>query len=354
MGIGRLERFVADWHRENVEDKIEKPASNGKKVAVAGSGPSSLTCAADLAKLGYEVTVFEAFHVAGGVLVYGIPEFRLPKAIVAGEVEKLKKLGVNVMTDILIGKTISIDELFDEYGFDAVFVGTGAGLPMFMKIPGEGLDGVYSANEYLTRLNLMKAYDPEYDTPITKGNAVAIVGGGNVAMDASRWAKRLGAEHVYVVYRRGMEELPARKEEVEHAIEEEIEFKTLCNPVAVIEDEKNPGHVGAIRCIKMELGEPDASGRRSPKAVPGSEFDLPVDTVIMSLGTSPNPLIRSTTPGLEANRKGCLLVGEDEVTTTREGVFAGGDAVTGAATVILAMGAGKKAAVAIDKYLQNK
>ena len=258
------------------------------------------------------------------------------------------------MTDILIGKTISIDELFDEYGFDAVFVGTGAGLPMFMKIPGEGLDGVYSANEYLTRLNLMKAYDPEYDTPITKGNAVAIVGGGNVAMDASRWAKRLGAEHVYVVYRRGMEELPARKEEVEHAIEEEIEFKTLCNPVAVVEDEKNPGHVGAIRCIKMELGEPDASGRRSPKAVPGSEFDLPVDTVIMSLGTSPNPLIRSTTPGLEANRKGCLLVGEDEVTTTREGVFAGGDAVTGAATVILAMGAGKKAAAAIDKYLQNK
>ena len=354
VGIGRLERFVADWHRENVEDKIEKPASNGKKVAVAGSGPSSLTCAADLAKLGYEVTVFEAFHVAGGVLVYGIPEFRLPKAIVAGEVEKLKKLGVNVMTDILIGKTISIDELFDEYGFDAVFVGTGAGLPMFMKIPGEGLAGVYSANEYLTRLNLMKAYDPEYDTPIAKGNAVAIVGGGNVAMDASRWAKRLGAEHVYVVYRRGMEELPARKEEVEHAIEEEIEFKTLCNPVAVIEDEKNPGHVGAIRCIKMELGEPDASGRRSPKAVPGSEFDLPVDTVIMSLGTSPNPLIRSTTPGLEANRKGCLLVGEDEVTTTREGVFAGGDAVTGAATVILAMGAGKKAAVAIDKYLQNK
>ena len=321
VGIGRLERFVADWHRENVEDKIEKPASNGKKVAVAGSGPSSLTCAADLAKLGYEVTVFEAFHVAGGVLVYGIPEFRLPKAIVAGEVEKLKKLGVNVMTDILIGKTISIDELFDEYGFDAVFVGTGAGLPMFMKIPGEGLAGVYSANEYLTRLNLMKAYDPEYDTPIAKGNAVAIVGGGNVAMDASRWAKRLGAEHVYVVYRRGMEELPARKEEVEHAIEEEIEFKTLCNPVAVIEDEKNPGHVGAIRCIKMELGEPDASGRRSPKAVPGSEFDLPVDTVIMSLGTSPNPLIRSTTPGLEANRKGCLLVGEDEVTTTREGVL---------------------------------
>ena len=354
VGIGRLERFVADWHRENVEDKIEKPASNGKKVAVAGSGPSSLTCAADLAKLGYEVTVFEAFHVAGGVLVYGIPEFRLPKAIVAGEVEKLKKLGVTVMTDILIGKTISIDELFDEYGFDAVFVGTGAGLPMFMKIPGEGLAGVYSANEYLTRLNLMKAYDPEYDTPIAKGNAVAIVGGGNVAMDASRWAKRLGAEHVYVVYRRGMEELPARKEEVEHAIEEEIEFKTLCNPVAVIEDEKNPGHVGAIRCIKMELGEPDASGRRSPKAVPGSEFDLPVDTVIMSLGTSPNPLIRSTTPGLEANRKGCLLVGEDEVTTTREGVFAGGDAVTGAATVILAMGAGKKAAAAIDKYLQNK
>jgi glutamate synthase (NADPH/NADH) small chain len=354
VGIGRLERFVADWHRENVEDKIEKPASNGKKVAVAGSGPSSLTCAADLAKLGYDVTVYEAFHIPGGVLVYGIPEFRLPKAIVASEVEKLKKLGVNIMTDMIIGKTLSIDELFDEYGYDAVYVGTGAGLPMFMKIPGEGLAGVYSANEFLTRFNLMKGYDPEYDTPMPKIKNAAIVGGGNVAMDASRCSKRLGAEHVYVVYRRGMEELPARKEEVEHAIEEEIEFKTLCNPVEIVADPNNPGHVGAIRCVKMELGEPDASGRRSPKAVPGSEFDIPVDTVIMSLGTSPNPLIRSTTPGLEVNKKGGLIVGDDEVSTTREGIFAGGDAVTGAATVILAMGAGKKAAAAIDKYLQSK
>lgn len=354
VGIGRLERFVADWHRENVEDKIEKPATNGIKVAVAGSGPSSLACAADLAKMGYEVTIFEAFHIAGGVLVYGIPEFRLPKAIVGNEVEKLQKMGVTVMTDMIVGKTMSIDELFADYGFKAVYVGTGAGLPMFMNIAGEGLAGVCSANEYLTRINLMKGFKPDYDTPTLDSKTAAIVGGGNVAMDACRCAKRLGAEKVYVIYRRGMEELPARKEEVEHALEEGIDFQTLCNPVEILPSKENPGHVGGIKCIRMELGEPDKTGRRSPKAVPGSEFVLDVDTVIMSLGTSPNPLIRSTTPGLETNRKGGLIVGDDEVTTTREGVFAGGDAVTGAATVILAMGAGKKAAVAIDKYLQNK
>ena len=350
VGIGRLERFVADWHRENVEDKIEKPASNGKKVAVAGSGPSSLTCAADLAKLGYEVTVFEAFHVAGGVLVYGIPEFRLPKAIVAGEVEKLKKLGVTVMTDILIGKTISIDELFDEYGFDAVFVGTGAGLPMFMKIPGEGLDGVYSANEYLTRLNLMKAYDTHYDTPIYVGQRVVVVGGGNVAMDAVRTAKRLGAEAT-IVYRRSEKELPARVEEVHHAKEEGIEFRMLTNPTSIIGDEK--GWVVGISCVEMELGEPDESGRRSPIEKAGSDFEIPCDVVIMALGTSPNPLLKMTTEGLETNRKGCL-VADEKGATTREGIFAGGDAVTGAATVILAMGAGRKAAKSIDEYIRQK
>ena len=350
VGIGRLERFVADWHRENVEDKIEKPASNGKKVAVAGSGPSSLTCAADLAKLGYEVTVFEAFHVAGGVLVYGIPEFRLPKAIVAGEVEKLKKLGVTVMTDILIGKTISIDELFDEYGFDAVFVGTGAGLPMFMKIPGEGLAGVYSANEYLTRLNLMKAYDTHYDTPIYVGQRVVVVGGGNVAMDAVRTAKRLGAEAT-IVYRRSEKELPARVEEVHHAKEEGIEFRMLTNPTSIIGDEK--GWVVGISCVEMELGEPDESGRRSPIEKAGSDFEIPCDVVIMALGTSPNPLLKMTTEGLETNRKGCL-VADEKGATTREGIFAGGDAVTGAATVILAMGAGKHAAKSIDEYIKSK
>ena len=351
VGIGRLERFVADWYRENVVEKPVKPESNGKKVAVVGSGPAGLTCASDLAKLGYEVTVFEAFHTAGGVLVYGIPEFRLPKAIVQSEVEKLEALGVQIMTNMVIGKVLSIDELF-EMGYQAVFVGSGAGLPMFMNIPGEGLSGVYSANEYLTRTNLMKAYLPEYDTPVKKSRAVAVVGGGNVAMDACRCAKRLGAEDVYIVYRRSKEEMPARVEEVEHAEEEGIEFKLLCNPIRVIGDDN--GCVVGLECVRMELGEPDASGRRRPVEVPGSNFILDVDTVIMSLGTSPNPLIRSTTPGLETNKKGCLIVGEDTVSTTREGVFAGGDAVTGAATVILAMGAGKKGAAAIHEYLSNK
>ena len=350
VGIGRLERFVADWYRENVVEKPVKPESNGKKVAVVGSGPAGLTCASDLAKLGYQVTIFEAFHTAGGVLVYGIPEFRLPKAIVKSEVDKLQALGVEIMTDMVIGKVLSIDELF-EMGYQAVFIGSGAGLPMFMNIPGEGLAGVFSANEYLTRTNLMKAYLPDYDTPILKSKAVAVVGGGNAAMDACRCAKRLGAENVYIVYRRSREEMPARVEEIEHAEEEGIEFKLLCNPVRILGDEH--GHVVGMECVRMELGEPDESGRRRPVEVPGSNFVLDVDTVIMSLGTSPNPLIRSTTPGLEANKKGCLVVGEDTVSTTREGVFAGGDAVTGAATVILAMGAGKKAAAAIDEYLSK-
>ena len=352
VGIGRLERFVADWHRTHSNDLPKQPESNGHKVAVVGSGPSSLTCASDLAKQGYQVTIFEAFHTAGGVLVYGIPEFRLPKAIVQSEVEKLKALGVEVMTDMVIGKVLSIDELMEDMGFEAVFIGTGAGLPRFMGIPGEGYAGVCSANEYLTRTNLMKAYLEEYDTPQLKSRAVAVVGGGNVAMDACRCAMRLGAEKVYIVYRRSMEEMPARNEEIEHAQEEGIDFRLLCNPVEILGDDK--GHVSGIKCIQMELGEPDASGRRRPVEVPGSEFVLDVDTVVMALGTSPNPLIRSTTPGLEANRRGCLVVGEDEVSTTREGVFAGGDAVTGAATVILAMGAGKKAASAIDKYIKNK
>ena len=352
VGIGRLERFVADWHRTHSQDHVQRPASNGHRVAVVGSGPSSLTCASDLAKLGYEVTIFEAFHTAGGVLVYGIPEFRLPKAIVQGEVDRLRELGVEVMTDMVIGKVLSIDELLGEMGYEAVFIGTGAGLPRFMNIPGEGLAGVCSANEYLTRINLMKAYLDDYDTPVLKSRAVAVVGGGNVAMDACRCAQRLGAEKVYIVYRRSREEMPARNEEIEHAEEEGIEFKLLCNPVEVLGDEH--GHVSGLKCIRMELGEPDESGRRRPVEVPGSEFVLDVDTVIMALGTSPNPLIRSTTPGLEANRRGCLVVGEDDVSTTREGVFAGGDAVTGAATVILAMGAGKKAAAAIDQYIRSK
>ena len=347
MSIGRLERFVADWYRENVNKMPEKPASNGIKVAVVGSGPAGLTCAAELAKKGYDVSIFEALHTAGGVLVYGIPEFRLPKAIVANEITKLEAQGVKVMTNMVIGRVLTIDELF-EMGYKAVFVGSGAGLPMFMNIPGEALKGVMSANEYLTRTNLMKAYDESYDTPIIKSKAVAVVGGGNVAMDAARCAMRLGAEHVYVVYRRGEAEMPARAEEKHHAKEEGIEFKTLCNPVEVIGDEN--GRACGIKCIRMELGEPDASGRRRPIEVPGSEFILDVDTVIMSLGTSPNPLIRSTTPGLETNRKGCLIVNENEM-TTREGVFAGGDAVTGAATVILAMGAGKKGAKAIHEFL---
>ncbi len=350
VAIGRLERFVADWYRENVNAMPEKVATNGKKVAVVGSGPAGLTCASDLAKKGYAVTVFEALHTAGGVLVYGIPEFRLPKAIVANEVTKLQAQGVEVMTNMVIGRVLTIDELF-EMGYKAVFVGSGAGLPMFMNIPGESLVGVMSANEYLTRTNLMKAYDASYDTPIIKSKAVAVVGGGNVAMDAARCAMRLGAEHVYVVYRRGEAEMPARAEEKHHAKEEGIEFKTLCNPVEILGDEN--GRVCGMKCIRMELGEPDASGRRRPIEVPDSEFVLDVDTVIMSLGTNPNPLIRSTTPGLETNRKGCLIVNENEM-TTRDGVFAGGDAVTGAATVILAMGAGKKGAAAIDAYLQDK
>ena len=349
VSIGRLERFVADWYRENVNAMPGKAEPNGKKVAVVGSGPAGMTCASDLAKKGYAVTMFEALHTAGGVLVYGIPEFRLPKAIVANEIEKLKAQGVEVMTNMVIGRVLTIDELF-EMGYKAVFVGSGAGLPMFMNIPGESLKGVMSANEYLTRTNLMKAYNPDADTPVIQSKAVAVVGGGNVAMDAARCAMRLGADKVYVVYRRGEAEMPARLEEQHHAKEEGLEFKTLCNPVEILGDEN--GRVKAIRCIRMELGEPDASGRRRPVEVPGSEFELDVDTVIMSLGTSPNPLIRSTTPGLDTNRKGCLVVNEDAM-TTREGVFAGGDAVTGAATVILAMGAGKKGAASIDAFLSK-
>ncbi len=349
VAIGRLERFVADWYRENVNRMPERPESNGIKVAVVGSGPAGLTCASELAKKGYEVSIFEALHTAGGVLVYGIPEFRLPKAIVANEVKKLEAMGVQVMTNMVIGKVLSIDELF-EMGFQAIFVGSGAGLPMFMNIEGESLKGVMSANEYLTRINLMKAYTEESDTPVITSKAVAVVGGGNVAMDAARCAKRLGAEHVYIVYRRGEAEMPARLEELHHAKEEGIELRTLCNPTRILDD--GNGRVGAMECIRMELGEPDASGRRRPVAIEGSEFELAVDTVIMSLGTSPNPLIRSTTPGLETNKKGCLIVNEENM-TTREGVYAGGDAVTGAATVILAMGAGKKAAAAIDASFQK-
>ena len=350
VAIGRLERFVADWFRENVNQMPEKPASNGIKIAVVGSGPAGLTCASELAKKGYAVSIFEALHTAGGVLVYGIPEFRLPKSIVANEVKKLEAMGVEVMTDMVIGKVLSVDELF-EMGYKAIFVGSGAGLPMFMHIEGEALKGVMSANEYLTRINLMKAYTGESDTPVIVSKAVAVVGGGNVAMDAARCAKRLGAEHVYIVYRRGEAEMPARLEELHHAKEEGIELCTLCNPTKILDD--GNGRVGAMECVRMELGEPDASGRRRPIAIEGSEFELPVDTVIMALGTSPNPLIRSTTPGLETNKKGCLIVNEENM-TTREGVYAGGDAVTGAATVILAMGAGKKAAAAIDASFQKQ
>ena len=354
VGIGRLERFVADWHNAHSTEAPEKPQSNGHKVAVVGSGPAGLTCAGDLAKKGYEVTVYEALHLAGGVLVYGIPEFRLPKSIVQKEVDGLKAMGVKVETNIVVGRTITIDELMEENGFEAVFVGSGAGLPMFMHIPGENLKGVYSANEFLTRINLMKAYREDSDTPIMdlKGKKVAVVGGGNVAMDAARSAMRLGAETVYIVYRRGMAELPARKEEVEHAEEEGIIFKTLCNPVEIHPDEN--GFVKSITCVEMELGEPDASGRRRPIEKKGSEFELDVDTVIMSLGTSPNPLIRSTTPGLETNKHGCIVTDGDDGKTSRDGVYAGGDAVTGAATVIKAMGAGKAAAKAIHEYIQNK
>ena len=360
VGIGRLERFVADWHNAHDTAAAVKPESNGHRVAVVGSGPSGLTCAGDLAKKGYEVTVFEALHTAGGVLVYGIPEFRLPKAIVAKEVETLKALGVDVQTNVVIGKTLTIDELFEE-GYEAVFVGSGAGLPNFMNIPGESLKGVYSANEFLTRSNLMKAYLDDPVTPISKGGKVAVVGGGNVAMDAARTALRLGAEKVYIVYRRSLEELPARKEEVEHAMEEGIEFLLLNNPVEILgyrneEDRRDPknGCVVGMKCIKMELGEPDEKGRRRPIPIEGSEYVLDVDTVVMSIGTSPNPLIKSTTEGLEVNRHGGIIVEENTGATTKAGVYAGGDAVTGAATVISAMGAGKVAAKAIDEYIQSK
>ena len=349
VGIGRLERFVADWHNAHSTEAPAKPVTNGHKVAVIGSGPAGLTCAGDLARKGYEVTVFEALHLAGGVLVYGIPEFRLPKAIVQKEVDGLKALGVKVETDMVIGRVLSIDELMEEYGFEAVFIGSGAGLPMFMNIPGENLCGVYSANEFLTRINLMKAYKPDSNTPIQHGKRVAVVGGGNVAMDAARCAKRLGAD-VHIVYRRGKEELPARAEEVEHAEEEGIIFDLLTNPVEVLGDEK--GDVCGMKCIRMELGEPDASGRRRPVEIPGSEFTLDIDCMIMALGTSPNPLIKSTTKGLEINKKGGIIVNEDGL-TSRENVYAGGDAVTGAATVILAMGAGKTAAKAIDEQLSK-
>ena len=358
VGIGRLERFVADWHNAHATEKPVAPAANGHKVAVVGAGPSGLTCAGDLAKKGYKVTIYEALHTAGGVLVYGIPEFRLPKAIVAKEVESLKALGVDVETNVIIGKTLTIDELF-EMGFEAVFVGSGAGLPNFMNIPGEAYKGVYSANEFLTRSNLMKAYQDDPHTPIMKGGRVAVVGGGNVAMDAARTALRLGAEKVYIVYRRSMDELPARREEVEHAQEEGIDFRLLCNPTEILgyqnpDDPRDPknGIVTGIKCVKMELGEPDASGRRRPVAIPDSDFTLDVDTVVMSIGTSPNPLIKSTTKGLEVNRHGGIIVNEDGL-TSREHVWAGGDAVTGAATVISAMGAGKVAAKAIDEALAN-
>lgn len=357
VGIGRLERFVADWHNEHSNEALQAPESNGHKVAVVGSGPSGLTCAGDLAKKGYKVTVFEALHTAGGVLVYGIPEFRLPKAIVQKEVEGLKSLGVDIETNMVIGKTLTVDELFD-MGYEAVFIGSGAGLPRFMGIEGESLNGVYSANEFLTRSNLMKAYKDDSDTPIMKAKKVAVVGGGNVAMDAARTALRLGAEKVYIVYRRSMEELPARAEEVEHAMEEGIEFKLLCNPTKILgyenpddrRDKKN-GSVIGMECIEMELGEPDESGRRRPVEKPDSAFTLDVDCVVMSIGTSPNPLIKSTTEGLETNRRGGIIVEEETGLTSRENVYAGGDAVTGAATVILAMGAGKTAAKAIDEAL---
>ena len=358
VGIGRLERFVADWHNTFCTEEPVKPTSNGHRVAIVGSGPSGLTCAGDLAKRGYDVTVYEALHTAGGVLVYGIPEFRLPKKIVAKEVDSLKKLGVHIETNVVIGKTLTIDELF-EMGYEAVFVGSGAGLPNFMGIPGESLKGVYSANEFLTRNNLMKSYLTNPETPIMKGGKVAVVGGGNVAMDAARTALRLGADKVYIVYRRSMEELPARREEVEHAEEEGIEFRLLCNPTEILgynnpDDARDPknGFVTGMTCVRMELGEPDERGRRRPVVIPDSEFTIDVDTIIMSIGTSPNPLIKSTTDGLEVNRWGGIVVNEDGL-TSRNAVYAGGDAVTGAATVISAMGAGKTAAKAIDEALSK-
>ena len=360
VGIGRLERFVADWHNAHSTTPAAIPESNGHRVAVIGSGPSGLTCAGDLAKLGYKVTVFEALHTAGGVLVYGIPEFRLPKEIVKKEVENLKAMGVEIITNIIIGKTLTIDELFED-GYEAVFIGSGAGLPNFMGIPGEAYKGVYSANEFLTRANLMKAYKDNPDTPIMKGGKVAVVGGGNVAMDAARTALRLGAEKVYIVYRRSMEELPARLEEVEHAEEEGIEFRLLTNPTEILgyenpDDRRDPknGFVTGMKCIRMELGAPDERGRRRPVEIPDSEFVLDVDSVIISIGTSPNPLIKSTTKGLDVNSRGGIVVEEGTGKTSKEGVYAGGDAVTGAATVISAMGAGKAAAKAIDEYLSNK
>ena len=351
VAIGKLERFVGDWSIEHGKAFATVAPTNGYKVAVVGSGPSGLACAADLAKLGYEVTIFEALHKVGGVLEYGIPEFRLPKQkVVAKEVENVKRLGVKIETDTIVGRTATVDQLMDEEGFSAVFIGSGAGLPRFMGIPGENLNGVVSANEFLTRTNLMKAYDDQYDTPIYVGQRVVVVGGGNVAMDAVRTAKRLGAE-AFIVYRRSEAELPARVEEVHHAKEEGIDFRMLTNPVEVLGDDK--GWVRGIRCIRMELGEPDESGRRSPVEIPGSEFEIECDVVIMALGTSPNPLIASTTAGLETNRRGCIVADENGQ-TSREGIFAGGDTVTGAATVILAMGAGRKAAKAIDNYIRNK
>ena len=350
VGIGRLERFVADWHNENVNDISEKPESNGHKVAIIGSGPAGLACAGDLAKKGYNVTIYEALHIPGGVLVYGIPEFRLPKSIVSKEIEGLKTLGVKIETDMVIGRVLSIDELLEEFGYEAVFIGSGAGLPKFMNIPGENLCGVYSANEFLTRTNLMKAYQEGGTTPIKKGGRVVVVGGGNVAMDAARCALRLGSE-VHIVYRRSEAELPARKEEIEHAKAEGIIFNMLNNPVEILGDEND--NVTKVRCIRMELGEPDDSGRRRPQEVSGSEFDIEADTVIMALGTSPNPLIRKTADGLEFDRRGCIVVDESGMTSRNE-IFAGGDAVTGAATVILAMGAGKTAAAAIDEALMKK
>ena len=355
VAIGRLERFVADYQlAKNEEVKPIEFAHDAQRVAVIGAGPAGLTCAGDLARKGYKVTIFEALHVAGGVLSYGIPEFRLPKdKIVKREVENLQKLGVTIEVNAIAGRLFTVDELLGEMGFDAVFVGTGAGLPHFMHIPGENLNGVYSSNEFLTRCNLMKAYDfPNYATPIRVGRRVAVVGGGNVAMDAARTSLRLGAEHVYIVYRRSEAELPARLEEVHHAKEEGIDFQLLNNPVEILGDEQ--GWVKALRCMRMELGEPDASGRRRPVAIEGSEYELEVDTVIMAIGNGPNPIVASTTPGMDTNKRGNIIADEETGATTREGVFAGGDIVTGAATVILAMGAGKKAAAAIDKYLQNK
>ena len=352
VSIGKLERFVADWARENGMKPAPAAQKNGKKVAVIGSGPSGLTCAGDLAKLGYDVTIFEALHEAGGVLVYGIPEFRLPKLdVVAKEVENVKALGVKIETNVIIGRSITIDELMEEEGFEAVFIGSGAGLPMFMGIPGETAKGVFSANEYLTRNNLMKAFREDYDTPIVRGNKVAVVGGGNVAMDAARTALRLGAE-VHIVYRRSEAELPARAEEVHHAKEEGVIFDLLTNPTEILVNEEDA--VAGMKCVRMELGEPDASGRRRPVAIPGSEFVLDVDTVIMSLGTSPNPLISSTTIGLDTNKRKCIIADEETGKTSKDGVYAGGDAVTGAATVILAMGAGKAAAKGIHEFLSNK